>query len=192
MAAVVPIVSSQRFPQLGSKQFWPGVTGRLALFLTILVILGLPLPAAWARMVTLAELRDTPNLTPERLMAFFADFKFELSRQVQAPETFLANRAGDCDDFATLAADLLRERGYTTRLIVVYMPHDVHVVCYVGETRNYLDYNRRKEASPLVKCDSDLGAIANSVSQSFRCPWRSASEFTFHNGAKRFVSTVFR
>ena len=56
----------------------------------------------------------------------------------------------------------------------------------------YLDYNRRKQASPLVKCEVELAAIAASVAQSFRSPWRSASEFTFRNGEKRFVATVFR
>jgi hypothetical protein len=149
------------------------------------------LPAGMAPAVTLAELRAEPNLTPERLMAHFADFKFELGGEVRKPETFLANRSGDCDDFATLAADLLRERGYSTRLVVVFMPNDVHVVCYVAETNSYLDYNRRKQVSPLVKCKGELEAIAASVARSFRSPWRSVSEFTFRNGVRRFVSTVF-
>jgi hypothetical protein len=114
-----------------------------------------------------------------------------LGGEVRKPETFLANRSGDCDDFATLAADLLRERGYSTRLVVVFMPNDVHVVCYVAETNSYLDYNRRKQVSPLVKCKGELEAIAASVARSFRSPWRSVSEFTFRNGVRRFVSTVF-
>ncbi len=192
MDLVVPIASFQRLCLLVASRFRPGRSGRLASFLGGFVMLGLLLPIGGARAMTLSELRATPNLTPERLMAHFADFKFELSRRVKAPETFLANRAGDCDDFATLAADLLRARGYTARLVVVYMPHDVHVVCYVAETQSYLDYNRRKQASPLVKCEDSLAAIATNVSQSFHCSWRSASEFTFHNGGKHFVSTVFR
>jgi hypothetical protein len=157
-----------------------------------LVMLFFLLPAGMAEDLTLTELRAASKLTPERLMAYFADFKFELSRQVRQPETFLAKHSGDCDDFETLAADLLREKGYSTRLVAVFMPHDVHVVCYVAETNSYLDYNRRKLASPLVKCEGDLAAIAASVAQSFRSPWRSASEFTFENGIRHFVSTVFR
>jgi hypothetical protein len=149
-------------------------------------------PGGVARAVTLAELRADPKLTPERLMSYFVDFKFELGRQVRQPETFLASRAGDCDDFATLAAGLLREKGYSTRLVVVFMPHDVHVVCYVAESHGYLDYNRRKQAMPLVRCKEDLEAIAASVAESFRSSWRSASEFTLHNGTRRFASTVFR
>jgi hypothetical protein len=164
---------------------------RFAWLLGGLVLLFCLPPAGWARTVTLAELRADAKLTPERLMAYFADFKFEPGRQVRQPETFLASRAGDCDDFATLAADLLREKGYSARLVAVFMQHEVHVVCYVAETHSYLDYNRRKQASPLVKCDGDLAAIAASIAQSFRSPWRSASEFTFRNGARRFVSTVF-
>ena len=141
--------------------------------------------------MTLDQLRAEPGLTPESFMRHFADFKFELGRDVRKPETFLKNQAGDCDDFATLAANLLHEKGYTTRLVVVYMAHDVHVVCYVAETNSYLDYNLRKRASPLVKCDGDLAAIGASVAGSFRSPWRSVSEFTFRNGARNFVSTVF-
>jgi hypothetical protein len=156
------------------------------------VIFSSVLPAGLARAASLADLRADPKLTPERLMAYFANFKFEPGRQVRPPETFLAKRAGDCDDFATIAADVLREKGYSTRLVAVFMPHDVHVVCYVAETNTYLDYNRRKEVAPLVKCKGDLPAIAASVAQSFRSPWRSVSEFTFRNGARRFVSTVFR
>ena len=145
-----------------------------------------------AGAITLAGLRAEPGLTPESFIKHFADFKFEIARDVRAPDTFLKNQSGDCDDFATLAADLLRERGYTTRLVVVYMPHDVHVVCYVSETRAYLDYNCRRQLSPLVKCDGNISSIATSVAASFRAPWRSVSEFTFQNGARHFISTVFR
>jgi hypothetical protein len=145
-----------------------------------------------AGAITLAGLRAEPGLTPESFIKHFADFKFEIARDVRAPDTFLKNQSGDCDDFATLAADLLRERGYTTRLVVVYMPHDVHVVCYVSETNAYLDYNCRRQLSPLVKCDGNISSIATSVAASFRAPWRSVSEFTFQNGARHFISTVFR
>jgi hypothetical protein len=142
--------------------------------------------------VTLAELKADPNLTPDRLMKHFANFKFELARQTRTPETFLAREAGDCDDFATLAAVLLREKGYSTRLVAVFMPNEVHVVCYVTETNSYLDYNCRNRASPLVSCGSDLTAIAARVAKSFDTQWRSASEFTVKNGANCFVSTAFR
>jgi hypothetical protein len=187
----VPIASFQRFRRLGPKQLWTGLPRRFAALFGGLLILCLAAPAVWAREVTLAELRADPKLTPERLMGYFADFKFALGRAVRQPEFFLANRSGDCDDFATLAADLLREKGYSTRLVVVFMPHDVHVVCYVAEANSYLDYNRRKQPFPLVKCDADLAAIAASVAQSFKSSWRSVSEFTYHNGERHFVSTVF-
>ena len=188
----MPIASFQRFSRLGPKQPWPGLPTSFASLLSGLLFLSFLVPAGLANTVTLAELRADPKLTPERLMAYFADFKFELGRQVRQPETFLANRSGDCDDFATLAADLLREKGYSTRLVAVFMPHDVHVVCYVAERHGYLDYNRRKQPAPLVTCKEDLDAIAANVAESFRSPWRSVSEFTFRNGVRHFVSTVFR
>jgi hypothetical protein len=145
-----------------------------------------------ATALTLAELRADSKLTPERLIQYFADFKFELGRTVQKPETFLAAQAGDCDDFATLAADLLREKGYTTRLVAVFMPNEVHVVCYVKETNGYLDYNCRRKPSPLVKCDGQLSAIALSVARSFRTQWRSVSEFAMEpDGGRRFLLTEF-
>lgn len=188
----MPSASFQRLSRLGPKQLWTGLPRGLAVVIGGLAILLLLVPAAVANTLTLAELRADTKLTPERLMAYFADFKFELSRQVRQPETFLAARSGDCDDFAALAADLLREKGYSTRLVVVFMPHDVHVVCYVAESHCYLDYNRRKQTAPLVTCKGDLECIAASVAESFRSPWRSASEFTLRDGGRRFVSTVFR
>ena len=129
--------------------------------------------------MTLDELRADRNLTPERFMKYFADFRFQLGRDVREPEVFLASQSGDCDDFATLAASVLREKGYSTRLVVVYMPNDVHVVCYVAETHGYLDYNCRKQTAPLVKSEGALEAIAARVAESFRAQWRSVSEFTF-------------
>ncbi len=141
--------------------------------------------------LSLAELRADRGLTPERFMAYFADFKFELEREVRKPDVFLQSRSGDCDDFATLAANVLREKGYTTRLVVVFMPDTVHVVCYVAETKSYLDYNCRKNSSPLVKCDGNLSAIAGSIAASFRLPWQSVSEFTVQDGGRHFVMTEF-
>jgi hypothetical protein len=184
-----PLTSiSRRQPASFGRRF---STLQLPLILLGLVAITLSMPQKAMTAVTLAELKADANLTPERLMRHFADFKFELGRDVQKPEEFLKNQAGDCDDFATLAADVLRAKGYTTRLVVVYMAHDVHVVCYVAEANSYLDYNCRKKASPLMKCDGGLTSIASSVAESFRAPWRSASEFKFQNGTRQFVSTVF-
>ncbi|SPE59892.1 hypothetical protein SBV1_3520005 [Verrucomicrobia bacterium] len=142
--------------------------------------------------LTLEQLKSDKNLTPERLIRQFADFKFELGRTVRQPEVFLERRAGDCDDFATLAAGLLRARGYTTRLVVVFMPNQTHVVCYVEEIKGYLDFNRRKEADPVVKCEDTLAAMGASVAQSFRSEWRSASEYSFLDGKTNYLATEFR
>jgi Transglutaminase-like superfamily len=150
------------------------------------VISGLP-----AFGSSLAELKADRNLTPETLMKYVASFSFEAGRTVRSPDEFLRQQCGDCDDFATLAADLLRERGYQTRLVAVFMPGEVHVVCYVAEVSSYLDFNRRKERSPLMKCDGALSAIGASVARSFHSEWNSASEYTFQKGAANFVLTAF-
>jgi hypothetical protein len=144
-----------------------------------------------SQAITLDELERDTHLTPERFIRTFADFRFESARTVREPQVFLQRRCGDCDDFATLAADLLGKKGYTTRLVAVYMPKEVHVVCYVAEINGYLDYNRRQEASPVVKCDSDLSSIAGSVAESFHSQWLSASQYKFQSGHADFVLTEF-
>jgi hypothetical protein len=157
-----------------------------------LLSLALGLAAQTAPALTLEQLCNDPQLTPEGLMQQVADFKFRLGRSVQKPEEFLANQAGDCDDFATLAAEVLRHRGYTPRLVVVHMQKDTHVVCYVDEIKGYLDYNRRGKPAPVVASEGRLAAIAAKVAASFRSTWRSASEFTYLKGQPRYLLTAFR
>ena len=140
--------------------------------------------------ITLEELRKTPDLTPARFAAHFSGFEFRFRKQVQAPEVFLARRSGDCDDFSTLAAMVLREKGYTPRLITVRMPGVVHVVCYIEETRAYLDYNHRSSAEGMVRSKPEMEAIAASVAKSYGLTWSSATEFTYEGGLKRLVRTV--
>ena len=186
------ILTPQRNRRQPSVSTSPGLCRGFALLSGGLMLMAMLWSAPGTAAVTLAELKADPNLTPDRLMKHFANFKYELARETRPPETFLAQEAGDCDDFATLAADLLRERGYTPKLVAVFLPNEVHVVCYVPETRSYLDYNCRNRASPLVRCGSELTAIAAQVARSFHTQWRSASEFTVKDGAKYFVSTAFR
>ena len=157
---------------------------------TLIAVFGLVAGQAHAGL-TLEKLRSERNLTPESFIKRFASFKFELGRDVRKPEVFLQKEQGDCDDFATLAADVLKHKGYTTRLIVVNMSGAAHVVCYVDEIKGYLDYNRRKDLSPVVKTDNNLQAIAERVAASFRTQWFSASEFTLADGEKNFVMTAF-
>ncbi len=142
--------------------------------------------------LTLEDLKGDSRLTPERLMHYFSNFHFLLGEKVQPADQFLANEAGDCDDFANLAADLLRDKGYTPRLVVVFMPKEIHVVCYVAEVKAYLDYNNRAMEKPLVASDGSLSDIAEKVAKSFSTTWHCASEFTMNDGVRRFVYTDFR
>ena len=151
------------------------------------VLLGVSCPA-----VTLEQLRAEQNLTPEQLMGYFRDFKFKLGDKLQSPEVFLASQTGDCDDFASLAAQILRERKYTTRLIAVFMDGQTHVICYVEEIKGYLDYNCRQELAAVQATTGELEDMANKVSAFFRSPWRSAFEFTYHAGERRVGRIVFR
>jgi len=158
---------------------------RLGLVLSFFLI-SLP-----AQSLTLEELREDADLTPERLLRYFSDFKFKLGEQVQASDAFLSSKAGDCDDFATLAATVLREKGYTPRLIVVFMERQVHVVCYIVETKSYLDYNNRKLSSPSVPSDGTLADIAQKVARAFHAAWTCASEFAYKNGIRQTLWTDF-
>src|SRR5579884_1130924 len=90
---------------------------------------------AQVNAMTLTELKGDTKLTPEALLKRFAEFKWKLYDGVQPREQFLSSQTGDCDDFATLAAEVLHEKGYHTRLIAVFMPTQVHVVCAVEEAR---------------------------------------------------------
>jgi hypothetical protein len=142
--------------------------------------------------VTLEELRADPDLNPKRLMSRVSRFKYELHAEVQAPEVFLATESGDCDDFATMAAMVLREKGFTPRLFAVRMPGLTHVVCYVGEVGSYMDYNNRVYMRSLVKTKPEIREIADKVAKSFDSSWTTASEFIYTNQVKIMVSTVAR
>jgi len=148
--------------------------------------------AAQLNGLTLDDLRADPDLNPSRLMSKFARFKYELHAEVQAPEVFLATESGDCDDFATLASMLLREKGFTPRLIAVRMPGLTHVVCYVAESGSYLDYNNRVYFRPLIKAKPEIMDIANKVARSFDSSWTSASEFLYTNQVKMLLTTIAR
>lgn len=134
---------------------------------------------------------DHKDLTPESLVLNFADFTFELGDRLQEPEVFLKRKRGDCDDFAKLASELLTKHGYKTKLVVVMMARETHVVCYVEERKGYLDYNLRAAAEPIVKSDGSLEDVAEKVAASFRSPWRMVSEIRYNQTTPVFVDSAF-
>ncbi|MEO6183894.1 MAG: hypothetical protein ABIP71_12480, partial [Verrucomicrobiota bacterium] len=89
-----------------------------------------------------------------------------------------------------LAADVLARNGYTTQLIAVRMKGETHVVCYIAETKSYLDYNYRKEESKLVSSSRSITEIAKKVADSFNRNWIATYQFTFSKGVKRLVQTI--
>jgi hypothetical protein len=149
-------------------------------------------PTLLGQGLSMRMLRESPNLTPEVFMAYFRDFSFKLGDQLQDPDVFLDTRTGDCDDFASLAEVLLRERNFTTQLIAVFMDGQTHVVCYVQEVQGYLDYNLRGRDIPLQPSSGQLEDIADQVSAYFRTPWRSVAEFESQAGIRRFGRIAFR
>ncbi|MDB6129756.1 MAG: hypothetical protein JWM04_863 [Verrucomicrobiales bacterium] len=159
-------------------------------FLVVLQLLVLSLGTTKAQALTLSELRQVPNMTPEKFASYFKDFKFQFHAEVQDADIFLKSKSGDCDDYATVAADVLSRAGFTPRMVAVRMKGETHVVCYIEETHSYLDYNYRKEASPLIPSDGSLIDVANKVAASFERGWIATYEFTFGQGVKRLVNNI--
>ncbi|HVM50808.1 MAG TPA: transglutaminase-like domain-containing protein [Candidatus Acidoferrum sp.] len=179
----------------GSREaLCPTLAGlRLRLGLLVLAVIGWFAVNAQARSpaLTLDLLRSDPTLTPERFASYFRDFEFKLGETRQAPEAFLAARCGDCDDYACLASEVLREKHYTTKLVAVFMKGQTHVVCYVDEIHGYLDYNLRKQTPGVQLANGKLEEIADKVAAYFRSSWRSASEVTYNADQPRLGRIVF-
>jgi hypothetical protein len=138
-----------------------------------------------------SALAEQMDLTPEKLIRSFAGFTFELSAQPQDAETFLQRKRGDCDDFASLASRVLTDRGYKTKLVVVMMEQQTHVVCYVKEAHGFLDFNHRSDAQPIIESDGSLEDIAEKVAGDFRGRWQTASEFRYENRLPLYLDTIF-
>jgi hypothetical protein len=155
-----------------------------------LTLAGPLFPAVSSQAITVAQLRGVSKLTPETFASYFADFEFKFHDEVQNHDKFLASKSGDCDDYATLAADILSRNGYTPRLIAVRMKGETHVVCYINETKSYLDYNCRKDATKTVACSPSIKEIAKKVAQSFGRDWVATYQFTFSEGIKRLVQSI--
>jgi hypothetical protein len=129
-----------------------------------------------------SDLLADPKMTPSKFASYFIDFKFETHPfDVQEPDDFLARQGGDCIDYAVLADYVLKRDGYGTRLIRVEMlGKDMgHAVCYITQSRGYLDYNNRAYFFSLTHCGSSIREIATKVADSFDANWTFAQEFTY-------------
>jgi hypothetical protein len=138
----------------------------------------------------LNDLLEQKGITPEALARAVADFTFELA-PLQNPDTFLQRKRGDCADFANLASLVLTHRGYTTKLVVVMMSKQTHVVCYVKEAGGFLDYNHRADTHPVIASDGSLEDIAGKVAGDFRSQWRMVSVFRYREKSPIYLDCVF-
>ena len=143
------------------------------------VLVGILLPGR-VEALTLNELLSDQKINPKKFAGHFENFTFEFIDYVQPPEVFLRERNGDCDDYAILAEFVLKQRDFTPRLIHVRMVGRVaHAVCYVMESKAYLDYNNRRYSFPLERSGASIRDIATKVARSFESNWTSATEFTY-------------
>jgi len=153
------------------------------------LLLALAVGTARLDAVTLVELLGDAKLTPKRFAAHFESFEYEFHPEVQPPDVFLSTRRGDCDDYAILADYILKRKNYHTRLVrVALVGRIAHDVCYVIESKAYLDYNNRKYSSNLEGSGRRLRQIANEVADSFEANWTTASEYTYdYNTEKKQI-----
>ena len=145
--------------------------------------------------LTLDELLLDPEMTPKRFAALFENFEYDYHPEVKPARAFLASRRGDCDDYAILADYVLGRKNYDTRMIHVRMVGRIaHAVCYVRESKAYLDYNNRRVFFNLQRSGMSLREIATRVADSFEANWTTASEFTYDYGEdrKQFGATVVK
>ena len=177
-------------PRAESRGRWsPAVRRWLAATAAVLLAPG---PAG---AFTLQDLFAEKELTPKKFASRFADFEYEFAADVLPAAVFLQRRKGDCDDYAVLADLVMRHHRQTPRLIHVRMVGRVaHAVCYVTESKAYLDYNNRKYAINVERCGPSLREIATQVAESFKANWTSVSEFTYtyEEDRKRFGVTVVK
>jgi hypothetical protein len=129
----------------------------------------------------LQDLEKERSMTPERFADLFERFFYEFYPRVMKPEDFLDQRAGDCDDYAVLAAHILGLKGYKTRLMQVQLTGDNvdHAVVFVTGKDIYLDYNNRKLRQKLVRSEPTVRNVATLVAASFKQSWTTAFEFTY-------------
>jgi hypothetical protein len=142
--------------------------------------------------LTLIDLINDAKLTPKRFAAHFENFEYEFHVEVQPADVFLSSQRGDCDDYAILADYVLKRKNYNTRLVRISLVGRVaHDVCYVIQSKAYLDYNNRKYASTLEGSGRRLRQIANEVADSFEANWTSASEYTYdYNTEKKSIGVT--
>lgn len=132
------------------------------------------------------------SLNPSDFGRLFARFRYEFGAEVRPAEIFLRTGAGDCDDFAVLAAGVFREQGARAVLYSIRLPGETHVICHLPDAGGYLDFNRRADPDPFARCASDPVEIAASVAGDFGRPWLSISEFVFEGGRKWQVRRLER
>lgn len=157
------------------------------------IVLAVAAAAVKMPAVTLSELLRDPQMTPKRFASHFEDFAYEFHPEIQEPEVFLENRRGDCDDYAVTADLVLARKNFGTRLVQIRLAGRVdHAVCYVTESRAYLDYNNRRVFFTLARSGPTLREIATKVAGSLESNWTSAFEFTYQDRNKKVVAVVVK
>ena len=177
------------------------LSGTVGASLTVLCATNLDEPYDWLQVtnVTLtdAAYSGADTRTNQSSMNVLCQ-AFAPARQVwvdpeSSPNGFKVYRVTMPHDYAILADQVLRPKGYATRLIAVRMPGLAYeTVCYVTPESAYIHFDSRTYVINLEGSGPTIREIATRVSASLNENWTSASEFTFSNGNKQMVATVVK
>jgi len=177
-----------------------GIWGTVGADLWVQTSSNLANPLAWdpgenLSLTNVAPSSDgTPRAAPQNALeaAFVPAFQwFTPTVDPSCPVRFF--RVAMPYDHAVLAGNVLKSKGYQTRLIVVRLPGEtLHDVCYVGEDKAYVDCSEDRFLLALNYSGATIREIADDYGGFVSMNWTSASEFVFTNGVRELVSTVVK
>lgn len=95
-------------------------------------------------------------------------------------------------DYIVLAGQVLPQKGYPSRLIMVTMPGLADDACYVTPESSYIHYRPASNTFELCGSGPTIRQIADTLAGSLNQSWTTASEFIYTNGAGQILATVVK
>ncbi len=157
-----------------------GARRRAGIVLTLFFLLQIAMP-----LCSGYEPQGVPSTikTPQDIEKWFSSLKSQMTLPdvPQTVQEMLESRAGDCDDFATLASKILADLGISSEVLVIQYTGTPlrHAIClWVDENGNYNFFSAQR----LVRTgESDKGAVLGRY-------FPSAENFTVLDISQRVVA----
>jgi hypothetical protein len=93
-------------------------------------------------------------------------------------------------DYVVLAGQVLPQKGYPARLILVTMPGYSDDACYVTAQSSFIHFSSSSNTFELQSAGSTIRQIATQLSSTLGQNWTTASEFVYTNGMGMIEATV--